>query len=82
MVRYFYLWTPVFIVLGTAVVLSSAYLALIVLMLFSLAALAALAGAIVGVPYLLGRAVSRRWHAHRDATPQTAAVLSSIETRD
>ena len=63
MVRYFYAWTPLVIV-GTVVLLSLPWLGLIALMIFSLVALvalAALAWAIVVVPYMLGRAISRRW---------------------
>jgi hypothetical protein len=82
MVRYFYAWMPVVIVLGTVVVLSSAYLALIVLMLLVPVALAGLAWAIVGVPYMVGRAVNRRWHARTGPTPQAAAALSPAEHQE
>jgi hypothetical protein len=82
MVRYFYAWMPVVIVLGTVVVLSSAYLALIVLMLLVPVALAGLAWAIVGVPYMVGRAVNRRWHARTGPTPQAAAALSPGEHQE
>jgi ABC-type protease/lipase transport system fused ATPase/permease subunit len=78
MVRYFYVWTPFFIV-GTVVFLSLPYLGLIAFMLFALlalVALAALAWAIVAVPYTLGRAISRRWQDRSDASPRTAAALS------
>jgi len=36
----------------------------------------------LGVPYMLGRAVGRRWHARRDGSPQPAAALAPIERRD
>jgi hypothetical protein len=76
MVRYYYAWTPLVIV-GTVVVLSLPWLGLIALMIFSLAALAALAWAIVFVPYMLGRALSRRWHIRSGASGRAAAALSS-----
>jgi hypothetical protein len=74
MVRYFYAWTPLVIV-GTVALLSLPWLGLIALMLVALVALAALAGAIVAVPYMLGRAISRRWQGS-GASPRTAAALS------
>jgi hypothetical protein len=60
MVNYFYKWAPLVIV-GTVVILSLPWLGLIALMIISLVALAALALAFVFVPYLLTRAISRRW---------------------
>lgn len=78
MVRYFYAWTPVVLVAGIFL-LSAPFLGLIALMvvsLFSLVALAALAWAIVAVPYALARALSRVWQEHSAAGPRTAAVLS------
>ena len=82
MVRYFYAWTPVVIVVGTVILLTNAYLALIALMIVSLVALAALTWAIVSVPYMLSRAISRRWQGRSGASPRTAAepvVHSSLE---
>jgi hypothetical protein len=76
MVSYFYAWTPVVIVVGTVVLLTNVFLALIALMLVSLAALAAVLWAMVAVPYLLGRAISRRWQDRKGASPRTAAALS------
>ena len=76
MVRYFYAWTPLVIVVGTVVLLFIPYLALIALMIVSLVALAALAWAILAVPYMLGRAMSRRWQGRSGASPRTAAALS------
>lgn len=75
MVRYLYAWTPLVIV-GTVVFLSIPWLGLIALMIVSLVALAALAWAIVFVPYMLSRAISRRWHSRIGARPRTAAALS------
>jgi hypothetical protein len=75
MVRYFYAWTPLVIV-GTIVLLSLPWLGLIALMIVSLVALPALALAIIFVPYMLIRAIGRRWQGRTAATPQTAAVLS------
>ena len=76
MVRYFYAWTPLGIV-GGLVVLLCPYLALIALAGISLAALAALAGAIVSVPYMLGRAISRRWRSRTEASPLGAVALGA-----
>jgi hypothetical protein len=78
MVRYFYAWTPLVIV-ATVVLLSLPWLSLIALVIVSLvalAALAALAWAIVSVPLLLSRSISRRWHIRSGASPRTAAALS------
>jgi hypothetical protein len=81
MVRYFYLWTPVFVVLGTFLVLSSPYLALIVLMLLVPATLVAAAWALVAVPRALVRAVRSRIR-NRTATGTAAAALTPVERRD
>jgi hypothetical protein len=84
MVRYFYAWTPLLIV-GTVVLLSLPWLGLIALMVGSLAAvvaLAALAWATFYLPYMLGRAISRRWYGHRGATPRAAAALSPARRQD
>jgi hypothetical protein len=77
MVRYFYAWTPLVIV-ATAVLLSLPWLGLIALMIVSLVALAAFAFAIVFVPFMLIRAISRRWQGRSGASPRTAAVLSPV----
>jgi hypothetical protein len=77
MVRYFFAWMPLVIV-GTVVLLALPWLGLIALMLVALVALVALAAlvwAIVAVPYMLGRAISRRWQGS-GASPRTAAALS------
>jgi hypothetical protein len=75
MVRYFYAWTPLVIV-ATVVLLSLPWLSLIALVIVSLVALAALAWAIVSVPLLLSRSISRRWDIRSGASPRTAAALS------
>jgi hypothetical protein len=78
MVRYFYGWTPLVIV-GTVLLLSAPWLGLFALAIFAivaLVALAALAWAVVFVPYMLSRAISRRWHIRSGARPRTAAALS------
>jgi hypothetical protein len=64
MVSYPYAWLPVVIVVGTLVLLTNAYLALIALMILVPAVVLALAAAIVSVPYVLGRYASRRWREH------------------
>jgi hypothetical protein len=56
--------------------MSLPWLGLIALMIVSLVALPALAIAIVFVPYMLIRAISRRWQGRSSAIPQTAAALS------
>jgi hypothetical protein len=75
MVRYFYAWAPFVIVTGTAVLLTIPYLALIALMIVALVALAAFAWAIVAVPYMLGRAVSRHWQNRTGTKPRTAPAF-------
>ncbi len=78
MVRYFYAWTPLVIV-AAVFILSMPWLGLIALMIaaiLALGALAALAWAVAFVPYMLSRAISRRWHLRGGATPQTAPALS------
>jgi hypothetical protein len=78
MVRYFYAWTPLVIV-AAVFLLSMPWLGLIALMTVAtvaLVALATLAWAIVFVPYMLSRAISRRWHTRGGASPPTAPALS------
>jgi hypothetical protein len=78
MVRYFYAWTPLVIV-AAVVLLSMPWLGLIALMIaatVALGALAALAWALVFVPYMLSRAVIRRWHLRDGASPRTAPAPS------
>jgi hypothetical protein len=80
MVRYFYAWTPLFIV-ATVAFLALPWLGLIALMIVSLVALAALAGltwAVVFVPYMLIRAISRSLHSRSGAISQTAPALSPV----
>jgi hypothetical protein len=78
MVSYFYAWTPLVIV-ATVVLLLLPWLGLIALMLGSLVAvtaLAALAWAIVFVPYMLSQAMSRRWQGRGGGSRRAAAALS------
>jgi hypothetical protein len=78
MVRYFYAWTPLVIV-AAVFLLSMPWLGLIALMIaatVALVALATLAWAIIFVPYMLSRAISRRWHIGSGASPRTAPALS------
>jgi hypothetical protein len=79
MVRYFYAWTPLVIVGGTVVLLTIPYLALIALMVVSLVAVTTLAWAIVWVPRMLSRAISRCWHGRSGASRRTAAALSPAD---
>ena len=81
MVRYFYAWTPLVVVFGTVILLSSPYLALIVLLLVTLAVVAALVWAIAAVPVLLSRAIRRRWHDRSGARRRPAAALASSVAR-
>jgi hypothetical protein len=76
MVRYFYAWTPLVVVFGAVILLTIPFLALIALMIVSLVAVAALAWAIVSVPRMFSRAISRRWYTRTSASPPTAAALS------
>lgn len=82
MVRYFYAWTPLVIVFGTVVFLSVPYLALIALLAVLLGAAAALAWAIVSVPVMFSRAISRRWQDRGGASPRTGAVLLPARRQD
>ena len=78
MVRYFYAWTPLFVV-GTISILSLPWLGLIAVMiaaLIPLAALAALAWAVVSVSHMLGRAISRGWQGRSGVSPRTATALA------
>lgn len=77
MVRYFYAWTPLVVVFGTVILLSSPYLALIVLMLVTLGVVAALVWAIAAVPVLLSRAIRRRRHDRSGARERAAAALAT-----
>jgi len=74
MVRYFYAWTPLVLVAAVAVLAVSPYLALVVLLIVMLGALAALAWAIVALPYMAGRAVVRGWHRYAVAGRLAAAL--------
>jgi hypothetical protein len=75
MVRYFYAWTPL-VVVAAVFLLSMPWLGLIPLMIVALVALAALAWAVVFVPYMLSRAISRRWHRRSGASPRPAPALA------
>jgi hypothetical protein len=77
MVRYFYAWTPLVVVFGTVILLSSPYLALIVLMLVTLGVVAALVWAIAAVPVLLSRAIRRRRRDRSGARERAAAALAT-----
>lgn len=74
MVRYFYAWTP-FVIVGTICILSLPWLGLLALMSVSLVVLPAFALAIVAVPYMLGRTITRRWHGRSDAARASAPAL-------
>jgi hypothetical protein len=73
MVTYFYKWTPL-VVVAAIVILSLPWLGLVALMFVVLVLLPALAWAIVVVPYMLGRAISRRWQESGPSHKATAAL--------
>lgn len=76
--RYFYALTPIAIVFGTAVLLTIPYLAVIVFGLVALALLAALAWAIVSVPFRLVRALGRRRNDRRVGPARPALALAAV----
>jgi hypothetical protein len=83
MVSYFYAWTPL-VILGAVIILALPWLGLIAFMIVSLvglAALAALAWAILAVPYALGRAISSRWQVRSSAGRTTAAPVAGRAPR-
>lgn len=82
--RYFYAWTPLVIV-AAVFLLAMPWLGLIALMigaLVALVALAALVWTVVFVPYMLSRAIGRRWHTPSGASPRTAPALSPARRQD
>jgi hypothetical protein len=73
------------VIVWTVALLSLPWLGLIALTIFALVALgglAALAGAIVLVPYTLGRAIGRRYHMQSGASQRTAVALSPAKRED
>jgi hypothetical protein len=71
-------WAPGAVVVGALGLLWVPSIALIVLAVVALAAVAALvalAGAVVAAPFLLGRALSRRWQARHPAQDRETRVL-------
>ena len=79
MSSYPYAWLLVAIVVGTAVLLTNAYLALIALMFVLPVVLLALAASIVWVPYVPDRHAGRRWREH--AATRTPGALSTARQR-
>ena len=75
MVRYFYAWTPAFIV-GTLCILALPWLGLIALFVVALVALPVLAWAIFFVPYMLVRAIRAALQGESRAIPLTVAAQS------
>jgi hypothetical protein len=69
MQTYPYLWLPFVVVFGTAVVLTNAYLALIVVIFLGPVLLLGVAAAILAVPYLLVRFIVRKLSAPASAHP-------------
>jgi hypothetical protein len=73
--RALYISTPAAVFLATVVILTTPFLGFIALMVAVLAALAALVATASAAPYLLGRAIHRRWRERSGATNQQRAVL-------
>ena len=81
MVRYFYAWTPLFVI-GTVSILSLPWLGLIAVLiaaLFPLAALVGLVWGVISLSHMLARAISRGWHG--SGTTARAAVTLSPATQ-
>jgi len=78
-IRYWYSWTAVAAVFGAAVLLAIPYVAVIVLLIVVILALAAVIWAIIFVPYTVVRAINRRGHHTRSASPSPVAGLP-VET--
>ena len=77
MVRYFYAWAPL-VVVGAVLLLSLPWLGLVALAIFALVALgvvAALAWAVLFVPYMFGRAIVRGWHSRAVARARMAPAV-------
>ena len=84
MVRYYYAWTPLFIV-GTIVLLSLPWLGLIALVSVSLvliAALAALANAIAWAFRVLSGAITQTWHGRSGSTQALTPARSPASSDD
>jgi hypothetical protein len=77
-VSFFYSVGPVVIIVGTAVLLTIPYLALLAFALMTLILLAGLGWAAVAAPYVLVRAVRRRWTGQTDRLPQPEPILSPV----
>ena len=75
---YFYALSPVVIVVGTAVLLTIPYLAVVVLAAVVLVLVAALAWAAVFLPIKLGRAIGRRWSDRSGAWPAQTPALAPV----
>ena len=73
MVRYFYSWAPLVIIV-TVPLLALPWLGLIALTIVSLAAVAALAWLVVVVPYTLSQLISHRGQERGVANPETAGL--------
>jgi hypothetical protein len=80
-VKYGFEWTPGLVLLGMVVVLplvpSFALIGLVVVALAAVAALVALAGAVLAMPYLLVRSLRRR-HAEGRATEGSGPIATAI----
>jgi hypothetical protein len=79
MVGYFCTWGAPLVIAGTVVLLALPWLGLIALFVFALAVLAALTGAIVAAPYLLGRSVYRHFHDPRAASARNRMHAGRLE---
>ena len=80
--KYGFEWTPGVFLLGTVLVLplvpSFALIGLVVVALASFAALVALAGAVLAMPYLLVRSLRRRLAARHRSTEDSGPIATAI----
>jgi hypothetical protein len=81
-VKYGFEWTPGLVLLGAVVVLplapSFAMIGLVVVALAAVAALVALAGAVLAMPYLLVRSVRRRLAERHQSTEGSIPIAAAI----
>jgi uncharacterized membrane protein YjgN (DUF898 family) len=81
-VKYGFEWTPGVFLLGTVVVLplvpSFALIGLVVVALAAVAALVALAGAVLAMPYLLVRSLRRRLAERHQSTEGSVPMATAI----
>jgi hypothetical protein len=81
-VKYGFEWTPGLVLLGAVVVLplapSFAMIGLVVVALAAVAALVALAGAVLAMPYLLVRSLRRRLAERHQSTESSVPMATAV----